>query len=246
MKNKNILILIIVLLTITTIAATSTAVYFGLNQNKQEETTQQENEALKQENEELKLQIQDAQVQNEEKVDEYSRFFKYSDELNVVNKNFTDDSGLYYEIERTAETLGVSAILQDDNSVFFTLGKLEGDMSFDVDQYEYNPKIEFGDRKIQNVYCLGAGQSGYGNCVLFLMEDGTVEYMPLAYAIKNNDFRSYGKLEGVENVVDIVTAYIAGGMGAGSGHTALVIQEDGTAYDIGEQLRNIYSQYNTY
>ena len=34
------------------------------------------------------------------------------------------------------------------------------------------------------------------------MEDGTVEYMPLAYAIKNNDFRSYGKLEGVENVVD--------------------------------------------
>ena len=125
MNIKNI---VIGVLAVTTIAATSTAVYFGLNQNKQEETTQQENEALKQENEELKLQIQDAQVQNEEKVDEYSRFFKYSDELNVVNKNFTDDSGLYYEIERTAETLGVSAILQDDNSVFFTLGKLEGDI----------------------------------------------------------------------------------------------------------------------
>ena len=88
MKNKNILRLIGVLLTVATIAATSTAVYFGLSQNKQEETTQQENEALKQENEELKLQIQDAQVQNEEEVDEYSRFFKYSDELNVVNKNF--------------------------------------------------------------------------------------------------------------------------------------------------------------
>ena len=234
MNVKNI---VIVVLAVTTIASTSTAIYFGLNQNKNEEEQTQDVQIQEEE------QVQDSQVQNEEEADKYSRFFKYSDELNVVNKSFTDDSGLYYEIERSAGTLGVSAILQDDNSVLFTLGKLEGDMSFDVDQYEYNPKIEFGDRKIQNVYCLGAGQSGYGNCVLFLMEDGTVEYMPLAYAIKNNDFRSYGKLEGVENVVDIVTAYIAGGMGAGSGHTALVIQEDGTAYDIGEQLRNIYSQY---
>ena len=234
MNVKNI---VIVVLAVTTIASTSTAIYFGLNQNKNEEEQTQDVQIQEEE------QVQDSQVQNEEEADKYSRFFKYSDELNVVNKSFTDDSGLYYEIERSAGTLGVSAILQDDNSVLFTLGKLEGDMSFDVDQYEYNPKIEFGDRKIQNVYCLGAGQSGYGNCVLFLMEDGTVEYMPLAYAIKNNDFRSYGKLEGVENVVDIVTAYIAGGMGAGSGHTALVIQKDGTAYDIGEQLRNIYSQY---
>ena len=237
MNIKNI---VIGVLAVTTAASTSTAIYFGLNQNKNVEEQTQGVQIQEEE------QVQDTQIQNEEVVDKYSRFFKYSDELNVVNKNFTDDSGLYYEIERTAETLGVSAILQDDNSVLFTLGKLERDMSFDVEQYTagYTPKIEFGDRKIQNVYCLGAGQSGYGNCVLFLMEDGTVEYMPLAYAIKNNDFRSYGKLEGVENVVDIVTAYIAGGMGAGSGHTALVIQEDGTAYDIGEQLRNIYSQYS--
>ena len=34
MKAKNILITIIILLTITTIASTSTAVYFGLNQKK--------------------------------------------------------------------------------------------------------------------------------------------------------------------------------------------------------------------
>ena len=44
MNIKNI---VIGVLAVTTIAATSTAVYFGLNQNKQEETTQQENEALK-------------------------------------------------------------------------------------------------------------------------------------------------------------------------------------------------------
>ena len=250
MKNKNILILIIVLLTITTIAATSTAVYFGLSQNKQEETTQQENEALKQENEELKLQIQDAQVQaenNGQKNEQgYKRIFKLNGEVNVTNKSIPEAN---YVIERYSSSAeGVYAILGNDNTVTLAFGNADEHMS--IQNYEKysntaNVKINFGDKKVQNVYNLGAGQSASGNCILFLMEDGTVEYMPLIYAIIHEDFRSYGKLEGAENIVDITSAYANGPFeGAGSGNTVLLIQEDGTAYDIGEQLRNINSQYS--
>ena len=127
MKNKNILILIIVLLTITTIAATSTAVYFGINQNKQEETTQQENEALKQENEELKLQIQDAQVQAENNGQEneqgYERIFKLNGEVNVTNKSIPEAN---YVIERYSSSAeGVYAILGNDNTVTLAFGNAD-------------------------------------------------------------------------------------------------------------------------
>ena len=111
-------------------------------------------------------------------------------------------------------------------------------MSFDVEKYDYYPRIDFGDRKVQNVYNTGPGGTGYGFFILFLMEDGTVEYMPLAYAIANNDFRSYGKIEGAENIVDILDA-----SASLYGTTTLLVQKDGTAYDIGDQLMRIIEQY---
>ena len=118
------------------------------------------------------------------------------------------------------------------------LEKIENDMSFDVEKYDYYPRIDFGDRKVQNVYNTGPGGTGYGFFILFLMEDGTVEYMPLAYAIANNDFRSYGKIEGAENIVDILDA-----SAPLYGTTTLLVQKDGTAYDIGDQLMRIIEQY---
>ena len=70
MNVKNI---VIGVLAVTTIASTSTAIYFGLNQNKNEEEQTQDVQIQEEE------QVQDSQVQNEEEVDEYSSFFKYSD-----------------------------------------------------------------------------------------------------------------------------------------------------------------------
>ena len=235
MNVKNI---VIGVLTVTTIASTSTAIYFGLNQNKNEEEQTQDVQIQEEE------QIQDAQVQNEE--EGYKRIFKLNDEVNVTNKSIPEAN---YVIERYSSSAeGVYAILGNDNTVTLAFGKSDDHMS--IQNYEKysntaNVKINFGDKKVQNVYNLGAGQSASGNCILFLMEDGTVEYMPLLYAIIHEDFRSYGKIEGAENIVDITSAYAKGPFeGAGSGNTVLVIQEDGTAYDIGEQLRNINSQYS--
>ena len=236
MKIKNILI---ILLTITTIASTSTAVYFGLNQKNEEENPTQDVQ-IQEENKE-----DDEKIENKEDQEKYTKIFKLNDEINVINKAFPDDSGYSYIIDRySASALGVSAVLTNNNTVRLTFTKLEGTTSFpNAEQYynTYNIEINFTDKKVQNIYSMGAGQSASANCLLFLMEDGTVEYMPLAYAIANNDFRSYGKIEGIEDIVDMVSASISG---PGSGYaTVLVIQEDGTAYDIGEQLFNINNQY---
>lgn len=69
MRIKNILL---VLLTITTIASTSLAVYFGINQKKEEESQTQDLKTQEENNE---------AVQNQEEQEEYSRIFKFDDEI---------------------------------------------------------------------------------------------------------------------------------------------------------------------
>ena len=225
MNIKNVLIGI---LATTTVIFAGLTIYFGITLSNEVEKNAQIEIPIDQENVEEEKNSQNI---NEE---EYNRIFKFSDEINVVNEQ--DRS---YTIKRhSSAPLGVSATIENDNTVYISLGKLENDMSFAVDQYDYFPRIEFGDRKVQNVYNSGPGGTGYGNFILFLMEDGTVEYMPLAYAIANNDFRSYGKIEGAENIVEIVDASVPL-----YGTTALLIQKDGTAYDIGDQLINLLEQY---
>ena len=41
---------------------------------------------------------------------------------------------------------------------------------------------------MSDIYCGGIGQSISGNKVLFLMKDGTVEYIEEHEAVKNQDF----------------------------------------------------------
>lgn len=226
MNIKNVLIGVFAT---TTVISTGLAIYFGLNLSKDDEQNTQIEAPIVQD----KVEIEE-ETNNQNINEEYSRIFKFSDEINVVNTQEND----YTIIRHSSSPLGVGATIENDNTVYLSLGKLENDMSFDVDKYDYSPKIEFGDRKVQNVYNLGPGGTGYGNFILFLMEDGTVEYMPLAYSIANNDFRSYGKIDGIENIVDIVDASLPI-----KGKTVLLIQKDGTAYDIGDQLMKLLEQY---
>ena len=225
MRIKNILL---VLLTITTIASTSLAVYFGINQKKEEESQTQDLKTQEENNE---------AVQNQEEQEEYSRIFKFDDEINVVNK--TD---IIYTQTNQARLPEITAYLTKNN---VHLNFSSDAMSFPgVEQYRgtSNIEIKFTDKKVQNIYFMGAGQSVTSFCLFFLMDDGTLEYMPLAYAIKNNDFRSYGKIEGIENITYLVSAVTENGT-----NTTLAVQKDGTAYDLEDQINDIYfNQYPIY
>ena len=225
MRIKNILL---VLLTITTIASTSLAVYFGINQKKEEESQTQDLKTQEENNE---------AVQNQEEQEEYSRIFKFDDEINVVNK--TD---IIYTQTNQARLPEITAYLTNNN---VQLHFSSDAMDFPgIEQYRgtSNIEIKFTDKKVQNIYFMGAGQSVTSFCLFFLMDDGTLEYMPLAYAIKNNDFRSYGKIEGIENITYLVSAVTENGT-----NTTLAVQKDGTAYDLEDQINDIYfNQYPIY
>ena len=228
MNMKNVLIGVFAT---TTVISAGIAIYFGITLSNEVEKNAQLEALTAQEEVEVKEETESQNINEEE----YSRIFKFSDEINVVNVQDRN----YTTITRSSSApLGVGATIENDSIVCLSLEKIENDMSFDVEKYDYYPRIDFGDRKVQNVYNTGPGGTGYGFFILFLMEDGTVEYMPLAYAIANNDFRSYGKIEGAENIVDILDA-----SAPLYGTTTLLVQKDGTAYDIGDQLMRIIEQY---
>ena len=77
------------------------------------------------------------------------------------------------------------------------------------------------------------GQHVGGDVLLFLLSDGTVEYMPVVKALQNQDFRSYGQLAGVKDVVKFYHVDAVSDTGDWSGYiTTLAQREDGSIVDL--------------
>lgn len=102
--------------------------------------------------------------------------------------------------------------------------------------------IEF-DQTIADVFYGGYGQNGpYNDTIFILLEDGTVEYMPLihmfnapattekAFGEAARTIKSYGKLDGVSDVVKFSMAEVDDGF-SGYG-TTIAIKSDGSFYDL--------------
>lgn len=65
---------------------------------------------------------------------------------------------------------------------------------------------------------------------LFLMDDGTVECMPLHRVAEDGVVRSYGKIEGVEDVISLKGVYSSPGCGGGG--TVIAQKTNGEFYDL--------------
>ncbi len=77
------------------------------------------------------------------------------------------------------------------------------------------------------------GQYVGGDVLLFLLSDGTVEYMPVVKALQSQDFRSYGQLAGVKDVVKFYHVDAVSDTGDWSGYvTTLAQREDGSILDL--------------
>ena len=96
------------------------------------------------------------------------------------------------------------------------------------------------DKKISQILIDGSGQSASTLAVLYLMEDGTVEYVPILKDITTNwgqadntkKFNSYGKLDEIKDIISLIPA-------DGDGyHTVLARKADGTVTD----LSNIFQK----
>lgn len=97
-----------------------------------------------------------------------------------------------------------------------------------------NSKINF-NKKIVDVFFGGMGQSMSGDTVFILLEDGTVEYIPIVHMFNNvqGAVSSYGKINGVSDVVKFTLASTSDG-----DVTTLAIKKDGTFYDLWYSLKD--------
>ena len=99
--------------------------------------------------------------------------------------------------------------------------------------------IKTFDKKITQVLIDGSGQDATNATILYLMEDGTVEYVPILKDINTNwgqtdntkKFNSYGKLNGISDIISLVPAEAQGY------HTDLARKVDGTVIDLADTLK---------
>lgn len=77
------------------------------------------------------------------------------------------------------------------------------------------------------------GNGGHSETLFFLMDDGTIEYMPLFKAIETNNLKSYGKLPNLSNAIKFYKGSSCPKEGfTGCGHDALAQRADGSFYGL--------------
>ena len=108
----------------------------------------------------------------------------------------------------------------------------------DTSTYELIDTKTF-DKKIVQVLIDGSGQDASSATILYLMEDGTVEYVPILKDINTNwsqtdntkKFNSYGKLNGVSDIISLIPAEAQGY------HTVLARKADGTVINLADTFK---------
>lgn len=87
-------------------------------------------------------------------------------------------------------------------------------------------------QKVVDMFTAMFGQSSGYEAVLLLMEDGSVEYIPMAKALRDGEIKSYGKLEGLSNIAKF---YLGSGYApnvVGGGIDTFAQDVDGKIYSL--------------
>ena len=102
-------------------------------------------------------------------------------------------------------------------------------------QYEKRGEISFS-QEVSDFRIGGFGQEQSHDTMLFLMKDGTIEYIPIKKGytgISPDKVKSFGKIPGVEGIIKLYQ------VSAGSYATVLAQKADGSFYDLNESLTSI-------
>lgn len=169
--------------------------------------------------------------QNEgtEKCDEVSY------DLNTDEYGLSDTAvGISVNVDKTRKSVRISyngATVSNS----FSLGWVTASETY---SYELIDTKTFS-KKISQVLIDGSGQSASGTAILYLMEDGTVEYVPILKELNTNwsqadntkKFNSYGKLNGISDIMSLIPAEATGY------HTVLARKADGTVIDLADTFK---------
>ena len=143
-------------------------------------------------------------------------------------------AGISVSIDNTRKSVRISFNGMTISNTF-GLGWVTG---ADANSYELIDTKTF-DKKISQVLIDGSGQDATNSTILYLMEDGTVEYVPILKEINTNwqqpdntkKFNSYGKLNNISDIVSLIPAEAPGY------HTVLARKADGTVINLAETFK---------
>lgn len=95
------------------------------------------------------------------------------------------------------------------------------------------------NNKVNDVLFSGIGQDRTGDVILFLMEDGTVSYIPVYQTLSTNGVEGLTTYQTISNVKDVVKFYTANvTSGISSSVTVLAQTKDGTLYDLAPMINS--------
>ena len=237
-KRKNIYIVIFV---ITTVIAACAAVYFKVDGDRK--TTNLETKIKEQENE-INLQnnnnVEMSDVQDSQTIDNSKKevIYKYTKPQFDASKCLNPTNGVLYRVLISVDNFGISCYNDfEEKNIYVSIHWSDVKNSFGIDKPsniddDYQKvTIENLSGKVKEAYILCPGLSIEYTTLFFLMEDGTVEYIPIYKALKSNVIKSYGKLNNIEGISFIEAGDAHNIEGGGTG-TAFAIKEDGTFYDL--------------
>ncbi len=158
------------------------------------------------------------------------------DTSKIVNSNGNADT---YTLANYGHTINISldetrkvVTLSYNRKVLSDTYTLNWDLT-GVEDYVYENKQLTFEKEIKDIYFGGIGQDATGDIILFLMSDGTVEYIPVYQALLSNGIEgltSYGVLP---NITDVVKFYMVKASAGMSGSVSILAQtKDGTLYDL--------------
>lgn len=102
-------------------------------------------------------------------------------------------------------------------------------------QFEQRGEISF-EQEVSDFMIGGFGQDATNDTMLFLMKDGTIEYVPIKKGytgISPDKVKSFGKIKEVKDVIKLYQ------VSAGSYTTVLAQKADGSFYDLNESLSSM-------
>ena len=155
--------------------------------------------------------------ENSNSTDATSSKNKTLEEANVTNN--VNKTGLIgettYEIGNFATNhLDGFDVILEDSKVYFKLTNKEKIKSYSITDSTINraenkkEEITGFNGKVKKVYFYQVGQTIMPDslAILFLMEDGKIEYISYEDALQTNDLRSRGEIAGIYNISDIYSA----------------------------------------
>ena len=240
-KRKNVYITIFV---ITTIIASCAAVYFYLKAtnnklvagNKESEVASQENQT----------------TTNVDVAKEVKEKIVYKNVMPELDPNKciegSKDGGTYQLRVADSFSTALSAVLTADKKtieISINCEEINKLYNFNYSSNNFDMPINIRFEKDVVDLCVSTlgGQSVGYEVLIILLKDGTVEYIPLYNAIKNNNIKSYGKIEGITDIVRIGTVKF-NGTEFGGFLAPCAIKSDGSFYDLSERLKKILPSFN--